>query len=637
MVDQETLTTHLRAIANWRLISAQTTIATALAAALEQSERLEDIIEGFFIIGTLDALGSGLPGVMALTSHKIIFIYSYVKSKSPIQIAYPDIRDVAIRNGRSVLRFQIRGRGITGVLTVTKLAFDRDTFIASLKRLIEPQKITADLLNQTVESKISQLSNINDATKKAKVIIAAINAYKNFDNNTLFLNRLIDDVLAALKILLRGIGTTNDELKLFVSMIVLNLKQNIIKDRGLILDAFKLDTIPLQNRRHILAHWSVVHNEIYRARPPQREQLPTIRSIVQHDRQHDGNERAKIDSLFRQIMNGILECAQAPPHTRQMLRNELQYMLQSKEEIERQSVEVGGRNEREEREERRRERTAGQIDDTETVADILVEIDTLIGMQNIKEQIRTFINFIKVQEIRKQRGLPTAQITKHAVFNGPPGTGKTTIARYLGRIYRALKLLTKGHMIETDRAGLVAGYVGQTAIQVNEVIEDALDGVLFIDEAYSLSPENAHNDFGQEAIDTLLKRMEDHRERIAIIVAGYPQEMKRFIESNPGLQSRFSRYFYFDHYQPPELLRIFDTFINEINIVLTGQAKTALAGLFRELYRARTKRFGNGRLVRNIFERVVEKQANRIAQIENITDQELCSIGKRDIPLPDEL
>lgn len=637
MIDSETLKRDLQADPNWRLISIQSTILPPLTAALEASEKVEGIIEGFFIIGTLDALGSGFPGVMALTSHRIIFIYSYTRSKEPIQILYRDIRAVTIRNGHSVLRLQIRSRVASGVLTITKLTLDRDAFISAMKKRIEPDKINADQLSHGQESKITHVSNVNQAIKQAKIIIAAINTYKNFDNDALFLNRLIDDVMAVFKLLMHGVTDPNDEFKLFVALVILNLKQSIIQDRALVLDAFRQDSVPLKNRRHILSHWALVHNEMHRVHSSTREQLAIVRLIAQYDREHETDERAKIVALFRQIAQYVFECAKVERTTRQTLRNELRYRLFSREDIAQQH-EVSARGEGE-REREKQPLVAPDKDEApaETIADILTEIDTLIGMDNVKKQIRTFINFIKVQDIRKERDLPAAQITTHAVFHGPPGTGKTTIARYLGRIYRALHLLKKGHMIETDRAGLVAGYVGQTAIQVNDVVEEALDGVLFIDEAYSLSPENAHNDFGQEAIDALLKRMEDHRDRLAVIVAGYPQEMKRFIESNPGLQSRFNRYFYFDHYQPRELIAIFDLFIREINIQLTGQARTALIALFEKLYSARTKRFGNGRLVRNVFEKAVEKQANRIAKITDISDRELCSLGKRDIPGLDEL
>lgn len=632
--DRKSVEKRLEAVPHWSSISIQSTVIPPLMEILTPAEQIIEVVEGFFIIGTLDTLGSGLPGAMLLTSSRIIFIYSYTRSKSPIEVKYYDIEQVTIRNGHSVLRLQLRARTTSGVLTITQLTFDRAAFIAAIKKQIPEEKIISDLFSDSQESKITQLSRIDNATKQSKMIIVAINSYKNFANNPLFLNRLIDNVIAILKLLIRmSAPNLNIELKLFTSMLILNLKQSIIKDRKLIATAFQQESISLEYRRHILSHWKAVQNEIHRLHMPPREQLASIRLAATYDQENNRDEQKKIIALLRQITKSAFECGDMNTNARQAVRNELQHWLFSREELEQQKQEI-----RQEEQTAQKPRKVVEVKKPtyESVEEVLAEIDTLIGMDNVKKQIRTFINFVKVQRIRAERGLPTAQITKHAVFHGPPGTGKTTIARYLGRIYRSLKLLNRGHIVETDRAGLVAGYVGQTAIQVNEVVEEALDGVLFIDEAYSLSPERTQNDFGQEAIDALIKRMEDHRDRLAVIVAGYPQEMKRFIESNPGLQSRFNRYFHFDHYQPPELLRIFDLFIADINIVLTGQARTALHKLFRDLHSERTKRFGNGRLVRNIFEKVVEKQANRIAQIVSVSDEELCSVGKSDIPKLEE-
>lgn len=276
--------------------------------------------------------------------------------------------------------------------------------------------------------------------------------------------------------------------------------------------------------------------------------------------------------------------------------------------------------------------TKVEAHETETLESVMEKINALVGMDNIKEEINTLINLIRVQKERKDRGFPVTPFSLHAVFHGPPGTGKTTIARLLGKVYRCLGLLVKGHLIETDRAGVVAGYVGQTAIKVDEVVQKSLDGVLFIDEAYSLSPSDGGKDFGQEAIDAILKRMEDYRDRLVVIVAGYPDEMKRFINSNPGLKSRFNRYFNFDHYKPGELMKIFDVFAKNVSFKVEEPARARLLSLLEELYEARDKTFGNGRLVRNLFEKMVEKQANRIASVSPLTDEVLCTITGDDIP-----
>jgi len=188
-----------------------------------------------------------------------------------------------------------------------------------------------------------------------------------------------------------------------------------------------------------------------------------------------------------------------------------------------------------------------EVPDDDSLEKVMAELNELIGLRDIKKAIDELTNFLKIQKIREKEGLKSKQNALHSVFMGPPGTGKTTIARLVGRIYKHLGYLEKGHLTETDRAGLVAGYVGQTAIKVDEVVKASIGGVLFIDEAYSLAGGNNQKDFGNEAIETLLKRMEDHRKEMVVVVAGYPDEMKDFIQSNPGLQSRFNRYYNFDH------------------------------------------------------------------------------------------
>ena len=269
-----------------------------------------------------------------------------------------------------------------------------------------------------------------------------------------------------------------------------------------------------------------------------------------------------------------------------------------------------------------------KIGDIET---ILQELNNLIGLEQLKSEINNLISFLKIQHKRQELGLPKVPITLHLVFCGSPGTGKTTVARLIGKIYQELGILKKGHCIETDRSGMVAEYVGHTAQKVDKLIESALDGVLFIDEAYTLKPENAGKDFGQEAIDTLLKRMEDYRDRLVVIVAGYPDEMSRFIESNPGLQSRFTRYFTFEDYQSEELLAIFEKICQSNHYQLDTQTKEVLVTKFTELYNQRDKNFGNGRLVRNLFEKTLEKQANRLAQLSDINREQMITILPEDI------
>lgn len=271
------------------------------------------------------------------------------------------------------------------------------------------------------------------------------------------------------------------------------------------------------------------------------------------------------------------------------------------------------------------------IPENDTLEIVLAELNELVGLDVVKKNIVDLINFLKVQKLRDDKELKTTRNSLHTVFMGPPGTGKTTVARLLGRIYKHLGYLKKGHVIETDRASLVAGYVGQTAIKTDKIITGALDGVLFIDEAYSLSS-GGLNDFGNEAIETLLKRMEDLRDNLVVVVAGYPDEMELFIKTNPGLQSRFNRYFEFEHFSAEALLKIFKLIAHKNDFILTDDASEKLMAILERLYEKKHAGFGNARVVRNLFEKIIERQANRIIKIEIITKEILKTLKEEDIP-----
>jgi AAA+ superfamily predicted ATPase len=256
---------------------------------------------------------------------------------------------------------------------------------------------------------------------------------------------------------------------------------------------------------------------------------------------------------------------------------------------------------------------------------VFADLNGLIGHAETKQQFVSLANFLKVQTERRVRGFPTVNVPLHLVLCGPPGTGKTTIARLVGRLYKQLGCLQCGQVIEVDRAGIIGGYIGQTALRINHAIERALDGVLFIDEAYSLVGPFS-NDYGHEAIQVLLKRMEDHRDRLAVIVAGYNDPMMTFMDANPGLQSRFTRCFYLDHYTPQDLTLIFAKFCHENRYVLERSAQIALEATFEMAYRSRDQSFGNGRYARTIFEQTIEKQANRIAGVVSLIDDEVLAL-----------
>jgi SpoVK/Ycf46/Vps4 family AAA+-type ATPase len=259
------------------------------------------------------------------------------------------------------------------------------------------------------------------------------------------------------------------------------------------------------------------------------------------------------------------------------------------------------------------------------------QLDELIGLSSVKQEVKALVNLIRIQQKREENGLKITSPTYHCVFTGNPGTGKTTVARILAGIYKELGILKKGQLVETDRSGLVAEYVGQTAVKTNKIIDNALDGVLFIDEAYSLVSGDA-TDFGGEAIATLLKRMEDDRARLVVILAGYTNEMKDFIDSNPGLQSRFNRYINFPDYSADELLQIFDNSLKKYEYVLADAGREKLALLFSNAVANKDVNFGNGRYVRNIFDKTIQRQANRLAEIGNVTVALLSEITVDDIP-----
>jgi SpoVK/Ycf46/Vps4 family AAA+-type ATPase len=261
--------------------------------------------------------------------------------------------------------------------------------------------------------------------------------------------------------------------------------------------------------------------------------------------------------------------------------------------------------------------------------DYLADLQSLVGLNRVKEDVQSLRNLIQIQTLRAQQGLPNTQVSYHCVFTGNPGTGKTTVARIIASIYKEMGLLKKGHLVETDRSGLVGEYVGQTAPKTNAKIDEALDGVLFIDEAYSLV--GGENDYGAEAIATLLKRMEDNRDRLVVILAGYTDEIKEFIDSNPGLQSRFNRYIHFNDYSTAELLDIFKLNLKKSRYKIKRDAFELLEQKIACAVSGKDKNFGNARYVRNTFERIIQQQANRLAKQSSIVSEDLSLITKEDI------
>ena len=259
----------------------------------------------------------------------------------------------------------------------------------------------------------------------------------------------------------------------------------------------------------------------------------------------------------------------------------------------------------------------------------MAELNSLIGLTGVKQEVLASINLLKINNMRKEKGLPELQTSRHMVFTGQPGTGKTTVARIMAKIYKALGVVSKGHLVETDRSGMVAGYVGQTALKTAQVIKKAKGGVLFVDEAYALSSEDGSNDFGKEAIDTLVKGMEDYRDDLVVIVAGYTNEMKEFIDMNPGLRSRFNKYINFDNYAADEMLEIFKGQCEKAQFILDEGAQSKALAYFEN--HQGNEQFGNARGVRNYFDRVVTAQATRILTMSNPSEIEFRTILAEDV------
>jgi Cdc6-like AAA superfamily ATPase len=261
--------------------------------------------------------------------------------------------------------------------------------------------------------------------------------------------------------------------------------------------------------------------------------------------------------------------------------------------------------------------------------ELLAELDSLVGLVPVKAEVKLVTNLLRVAKLRAERNLPVVEHSHHLVFTGNPGTGKTTVARLLAQIYRTLGVVEQGHLVETDRAGLVAGYVGQTAIKVKQVFNSALEGILLIDEAHALARGQEH-DFGHEAIDMIVKLMEDHRDEIVLIVAGYPDEMAVFLDANPGLRSRFPKTIFFDDYSNEELVRIFEEMCRKARYTPTADAKARLLAYVSAQPRGRG--FGNARLVRNLFEAAIANQASRVVNLAEVSDEILMTLEAPDIP-----
>ncbi|MCP4134970.1 MAG: AAA family ATPase [bacterium] len=672
MPSTKEIESQLKEIYNWLLVSNKKFILNELQSILGKNETIEDILEGSFNGISSRTKGTEPAGIVCLTNRQLVFLSTEKSKRGHELVTFDEIDDIEYEKTYSSAKVSIHRSG--GKETVVFKSFvteapvkrfiDRITEKAgsgviyqkdsstsmidditnlfasrsSLPGFLDKIKNAADDLmdnNMRISDNVSnELSggmagnipgagedviNLNFLFLEAKKIYTGLHGYLNFNNDLRFKEMLVNDFIVLSSLCSIADGALLDNELLFMSMVLMPLNpDNAPEIEEQAKRLFRFDLFPPDQKENILNFWNRISRHIKDSKIEiDGNMLKSLEYLRGYDKEHGSAHFDKLASLFHTYAECLMKADGRIDKKEEERLKQIGVLIYSKEGAPGVSVDPA--------------------EEEETLEEVMVKINKLIGMQNIKDEINTFINLIKVQKERKDRGLPTTPLSLHAVFYGPPGTGKTTIARLLGKVYKCLGLLEKGQLVETDRAGLVAGYVGQTAIKVDEIVQKSLDGILFIDEAYSLSPPDGGKDFGQEAIDAILKRMEDYRERFVVIVAGYPDEMKKFIYSNPGLKSRFSRYFYFDHYEPEELIQIFDIFSNNVSFVVTPEARDKLLSLLGEFYVTRDKTFGNGRLVRNIFEKIVERQANRIAGITPLTDEILCSITEEDVPAKDDM
>ncbi len=637
---------------NWVTVAYKKNVYRGLQGILTDNETLINILDGLYTSRNITGKGMGESGVLCLTDKRLFFVTNELRKPVHEEIPLQDISDISYSKSFSsiTIRVKIANRKIE-FKTFSKEASVQD-LLDSIKRVSSgspsvKKEDSYDVLENVTDLFIDKTSGRGFQNKiktmtddLTKLQDDTLHIVKDMDNlNLLFTeakkithtiisileqagdinlkDSIINDIVILTSLCTMVDEEMSDEELLMVSLVMMPLNPGSSKQTAdTIRDIYSFDTFPMHYHNELINYWDDISGFLKNTSIDTGQgALLSLQGVRSYDKENSTNLGDRYATMLYTYCQVLMKADGTLKKSEEERLAEVRALIYSKEgDIKETAVQTSDE------------------EPEETLEEVMEKINSLVGMIKIKEEIKTFVNLIKVQKERNERGLPVTEMSLHAVFYGPPGTGKTTIARLLGKVYRCLGLLEKGQLIETDRAGLVAGFVGQTAIKVDEVVQKALDGVLFIDEAYSLSPANGGKDFGQEAIDAVLKRMEDYRERFVVIAAGYTDEMQRFINSNPGLKSRFSRYFYFDHYSPEELIQIFDIFCKNVEFTVTEPAREKLLSILTELHEERTKSFGNGRLVRNIFEKMIERQANRIANISPLTDEILCSIDEQDIP-----
>lgn len=636
----------LSTIPTWAFVSNKKNLVRILEKYLEKDELIIDLLDGFVDTSAQSNMAERA-GVLFMTTKRLIFISMGEGKSIAFSIKYGDL--IHISQEKSFASLKINFHLISGDISFKTFVSSStaEKFIDHIHEIVgndislSKKEITPMIddiarlfidktkdhqRNETSNEKdrneidafVADMENFNFLFSEAKKIVRAIVECEIYKNNPNFKKNIINDLIVIASLAAMANGTMTTEEHLFITLVLLPFNpddsQAVAKFSQLV---FSFDSFPKHLQKDLENFWDSISAYMKREKVSMKgEMLSSLFDAQEYDASMGTACFDRIAQAYFEFAQCIMKADGTISTAEEERLREIRSLVYRKADRSAVMTKVDQKVNQKE----------------ETLEEIMEKINSLVGMKKIKEEIATFVNLIKVQKARAEKNLPLTPLSLHSVFYGPPGTGKTTIARYLGKVFKALGLLSKGHLVETDRAGLVAGYVGQTAIKVDEVVQKALDGVLFIDEAYSLVPPHAANDFGQEAIDAILKRMEDYRDRLVVIVAGYTDEMQRFINANPGLKSRFSRYFYFDHYTPNELMEIFDIFCKNAQFKVNEEAREKMKKILTILYEKRDRSFGNGRLVRNIFEKIVERQANRIAGITPLTEEVLCTIVETDVP-----
>jgi SpoVK/Ycf46/Vps4 family AAA+-type ATPase len=623
---QDSVGEKLKSIKRWNFVPGKNKILPVLEKLLSRDEFIVDVIDGFFP-GTASAEnGNDDSGLILVTDKTVVLIKSEFPDKY-VSLKKEKIDSITCVKNFSSLAVKI-GSGKNSYSFITHLSESavKNIFSAAGKPVEKENSHAADsLIMHPLESPAAQSVENSPGPvfsdflfTEIKKINSRLEEFRRIFPDKKFMDLYRDDIYIISGLCGMAGRELSDNEMLFICMALSAGEYNTGSEKVSFIDeVIKYDSFPLHLRDALNSRMGVIKSGIKEMNQAEDKNLKSIQYLAGYDFEHDAKYADKMASLFYEFSQCLLKADGVIDGDEESKLKNISELIQMSKNSKNPATEQSA-------------------EENESIEHVMEKINALVGMENIKEEIKSFINFVSIRGERDKRKLPVTPLSLHAVFYGPPGTGKTTIARLLGRVYKALGLLKSGHLVETDRAGLVAGYVGQTAIKTDELVGKAKDGVLFIDEAYTLAPENSANDFGRESIDTILKRMEDMREGFAVIAAGYTDEMERFINSNPGLKSRFSRYFYFNHYTPEELFKIFNIFAENVEFKLSNDADAKLKDLITHFYNIRSRSFGNARFVRNVFDKIVQNQADRLASVTSLTNEILCEVTADDIPVKED-